>query len=203
VTGKILVRLTALAALVLVAALSGVGGAHQARAGLLGCGGQVTARPFTPWLDPMSYVLLTNGSLESTAGWTLTGGAQLVPGNEPWRVNATADSHSLSLPSGGSATTPPFCVTLLHPDLRFFAVNSGSPSAALQVDATTTVLGLKVTTPVGVLLAGSSWQPTLPLPFLGGLLSLTQGTVQFRFTPLGAGSGWQIDDVYVDPFKSR
>jgi len=27
--------------------------------------------------------------------------------------------------------------------------------------------------------------------------------VQFRFTPLGAGSGWQIDDVYVGPFKSR
>jgi hypothetical protein len=54
-----------------------------------------------------------------------------------------------------------------------------------------------------VLLAGRAWQPTVPLPFLGGLLSLTQGTVQFRFTPLGAGSGWQIDDVYVDPFKSR
>ena len=61
----------------------------------------------------------------------------------------------------------------------------------------------KVTTPVGVLLAGGAWQPTLPLPFLDGLLSLAQGTVQFRFTPLGAGSGWQIDDIYVDPFKSR
>ena len=29
------------------------------------------------------------------------------------------------------------------------------------------------------------------------------GTVSFRFTPLGLTSGWQIDDVYVDPYCSR
>jgi hypothetical protein len=201
VARKVLARLAASAAIVCVAALAAL--AQPARAGLLGCDGQVTVQPFTPWLDPASYVLIANGSLESTSGWTLAGGAKLVSGNEPWRVNAATDSHSLSLPSGSSATTPPFCVTLLHPDLRFFAVNSGSTLSTLEVDAITTVLGIRVTTPVGVLFAGGMWQPTLPLPFLDGLLSVTQGTVQFRFTPLGAGSGWQIDDVYVDPFKSR
>ena len=198
---KVLLRATVLAALVSVAALASL--AQPARAGLFGCDGQTTVRPFTPWLDPASYVLTTNGSLESTAGWTLAGGAKLVSGNEPWNANAAADSQSLSLPSGSSATTPAFCVTLLHPDLRFFAVNSGSVLSPLQLDAITTVLGLKVTTPVGLLLAGGAWQPTLPLPFLAGLLSLTPGTVQFRLTPRGTGSGWQIDDLYVDPFKSR
>jgi len=196
-------RLVLLAALAAAAALAGVAGTAPARAGLLGCDGQATVRPFTPWLDPASYVLTSNGSLESTTGWTLSGGAKLVSGNEPWHVNAPADSRSLSLPSGSSATTPTFCVTLLHPDLRFFAMNTGSALSSLEVDATTTVLGLRVTTPVGVILAGGSWQPTLPLPFLDGLLSLTQGTVQFRFTAVGADSGWQIDDIYVDPFKSR
>ena len=29
------------------------------------------------------------------------------------------------------------------------------------------------------------------------------GTVKFRFTPVGWGSGFQIDDVYVDPFRNR
>lgn len=198
---KVLLRATVLAALVSVVSFASV--AQPARAGLFGCNGQATVRPFMPWLDPASYVLTTNGSLESATGWTLTGGAHLVSGNEPWYVNAAVDSHSLSLPSGSTATTPPFCVTLLDPDLRFFAVNSGSALSTLQVDALTTVLGLKVTTPVGLLLAGGAWRPTLPLPFLDGLLSVTQGTVQFRFTPLGAGSGWQIDDLYVDPFKSR
>lgn len=199
---KVLLRLIALATLVCAAAVAGVAGAQPARAGLLGCDGQTAVQPFTPWLDPMNYALLTGGSLESTTGWTLSGGAKLVSGNEPWQVNAPTDSHSLWLPSGGSATSPAFCVTLLHPTVRFFAANSGSTLSTLQVDVITTVLGLKVTTPIGVLF-GRAWQPTLPLPFLDGLLSGTQGTVQFRFTPLGAGSGWQIDDIYVDPFKSR
>ncbi len=29
----------------------------------------------------------------------------------------------------------------------------------------------------------------------------TEMDVQFRFTALGAGSEWLIDDVYVDPYK--
>ena len=178
-------------------------GAGGARAGIIGCGGQTLVQPFVRWLDPASYVLLGNGALESTQGWTLAGGAKLFSGNEPWHVNSANDSHALSLPSGSSATSPALCVTLLHPDLRFFGVNSGSTLATLRVDAITTVLGLRVTTPIGLLVAGSSWQPTLPLPFLDNLLAATQGTVQFRFTPVGAGSGWRIDDVYVDPFKSR
>jgi hypothetical protein len=26
-------------------------------------------------------------------------------------------------------------------------------------------------------------------------------TVAFRFTPIGLGAKWQIDDLYVDPLK--
>lgn len=200
--GKILRRLGVLAPLALVAAVAAFT-AGPAKAGLVGCDGQTLSHPFAPWLDPAAYVLMGNGALESTKGWTLAGGAKLVSDNEPWHVGASGDSHSLALPSGSSATTPALCVTLLHPDLRFFAVNSGSPLSLLEVDAITTVLGFKVTTPVGFLAAGGTWQPTLPLPFLDGVLSLTQGAVQFRFTPVGAASGWRIDDVYVDPFKSR
>jgi len=39
----------------------------------------------------------------------------------------------------------------------------------------------------------------VPIPFLTNLVSPVFGTVSFRFTPLGGN--WQIDDVYVDPFK--
>ena len=51
-------------------------------------------------------------------------------------------------------------------------------------------------------LGGSSWHPTLPMPVLVNLLTLSntdRTAVRFRFTPLLLGS-WQIDDVYVDPF---
>jgi hypothetical protein len=27
--------------------------------------------------------------------------------------------------------------------------------------------------------------------------------VAFRFKPIGLGAKWQIDDVYVDPFRNR
>ena len=55
------------------------------------------------------------------------------------------------------------------------------------------------------MLGGGAWQPTLPFPVLASLLPLLPGSktpVAFRFTPAGAGS-WQIDDVYVDPWRSR
>jgi len=144
-----------------------------------------------------------NGSLESTSGWTLSGGAAQVSGNEPWYVNSSTDQKSLALPNGSSATSPAMCMSMLSPTLRFFATNSGSTLVTLKVDAITTVLGLKLTTPVGVL-TGGGWQPTLPLPFLSNLTALTTATVQFRFTPVGLGtSGWRIDDVYVDPVKYR
>jgi hypothetical protein len=168
----------------------------------LSCSGETT-KPFLPWLDPMNYVQVQNGSLESTSGWSLTGGAALSSGNEPWYVNSSSDRKSLVLPSGSSATSPALCVTLLHPTVRFFAANSGSPTVALKVEAITNVNGTKLTTPVG-LLVGGTWQPTLPLAFLTNLTSAVTGSVQFRFTPVGLGtSGWRIDDVYVDPFKDR
>ena len=169
----------------------------------LNCSGQASTQPFLPWLDPLKYVQIQSGSLESTSGWSLTGGAAQVSGNEPWYVNSSTDRKSLALPSGSSATSPALCITLLHPTVRFFATNSGSPLVTLKVEAITNVNGIKLVTPVGLLVAGG-WQPTLPLAFLTNLASAVAGSVQFRFTPIGLGTGgWRIDDVYVDPFKDR
>jgi hypothetical protein len=198
--------LRTLAALVCAgAALTGAATAQAAttaHAGAQGCPNQSLSHPFLRWLDPASYVLLQNGSLEKAAGWSLSGGARLVAGNEPFYVDSARDRTSLSLPAGSSATSPPMCITLLHPTLRFFALNSGAPASALQVDAVVKLAGIRLSLPVGVVLAGSSWQPTLPLPFLANLLAPVSSTVSFRFAPLGASSGWRIDDVYLDPYKS-
>jgi hypothetical protein len=168
----------------------------------LTCPNQTLVQPFLPWLDPGRYVLLPNGSLESATGWQLAGGARIVSGNEPWKVNRATDTRSLYLPSGATALSTPLCVTLLHPTLRFFAKNPGSASATLKVEAITEILGIRVTAPIGLLTA-SGWQPTVPLAFLHNLASPVAGKVQFRFTALGQGGKFQIDDVYVDPFKHR
>jgi hypothetical protein len=190
--------------LIACVALAATAAATASPAGAaLSCSGQTTVQPFKPWLDPLSYVQVPNGNLESTSGWSLSGGAVQTSGNEPWYVSGSADRKSLALPSGSSATSPAICIGMLSPTLRFFATNSGSTLVTLKVDAITNVNGVKLTSPVGVLVGGG-WQPTLPLPFLTNLTALGTATVQFRFTPVGLGtSGWRIDDLYVDPVKYR
>jgi len=172
------------------------------------CGPVLFEQPFLPWLDPAAYVLAPDGAFEQGgAGWKLSGGAKAVSGSETYGVHNPNDALSLSLPSGSTATTPSMCIGLDAPTARFFAVNTGSVLSTLRVEVIhRNLLGLTVTTPVGVVTGGSSWQPTLPLPVLANVLSLNvvanrTTQVSFRFTPLGSSSGWKIDDLYVDPFK--
>ena len=172
---------------------------------------EAAERPFLPWLDLAHYGLAPGGELESVAGWTLAGGATLVPGNESFQAHSPYDRRSLLLPAGSAATTAPFCVGLEHPTIRFFARNGGSLLSPLKVEVLfRDVLGVTRALPVGVVVTGSRWQPSLPMPLLlnvlGPVLAVDLGattTVRLRFTPLGRSAGWQIDDVYVDPFRGR
>jgi hypothetical protein len=169
------------------------------------CPDQTLEQPFLRFLDPMRYTLAPGGSFEDGApGWQLRGDATVVAGNETYYVGGKADAYSLYLPSGSSATTPPICVGIEYPTLRFFAANRGSILlSTLKVDVL--VAGLPV--PIGIAAGGSAWQPTLPMLVVKNLLSplASDGSVdvRFRFTPVGLGAKWQIDDVYVDPFKQR
>jgi hypothetical protein len=64
--------------------------------------------------------------------------------------------------------------------------------------------GVKHTTTLAHLSAGSQWRPTSPLQFLDPglrIIAQTAGTISFTFVAEGTGGNWQIDDVYVDPFR--
>jgi hypothetical protein len=175
------------------------------------CEGRTAETPFKRWLDPMRYVLAPNGNLErGSAGWTLTGGARVVEGNETFYVGGARDSHSLYLPTGSSATTRPLCVQLLHPTVRYFAKNRATPVlSSLLVEALVEnpLTGGVLVLPVGVHTGGKSWHPSLPGLVLADVLSPlgedAELAVAFRFKPIGLGATWQIDDVYVDPFRNR
>jgi len=169
------------------------------------CAAQPLSQPFLQWADPAQYTPVPGGNFESgAAGWSLSGGAQVVSGNETYFVGGAGDSSSLSLPDGSSATSPTMCVGIQNPDLRLFASNPGNPADSLQVsvnwlDGT----GVTHTTTIGTLAAGGSWAPTVQDPVLVNLLALLPGNmtpVSFTFTPQGSGGSWQIDDVYVDPW---
>jgi hypothetical protein len=204
-------RLKLLGSTALIALAGALTAAGPANAGVLvgsapSCDGQALSTPFQPWLDPFSYTPVPAADFESGAsGWSLSGGAGVGAGSESFHV-AGAGSSSLTIPSGGSATSPTICVGIEHPTLRFFAKrNSGGllGVTTMRVDVLfQSSLGLVSSLPIGVVLPSGSWQPTLPMTVLVSLLPLLPGNhtpVQFRFTPL-LGGNWSIDDVYVDPF---
>jgi hypothetical protein len=171
------------------------------------CSGQALSKPFTPWLDQASYTPLPGGSFEGGAtGWKLSGGAKVVAGNESFKVHGSGDATSLRLPAGSSALSAPICVGLEHPTMRFFAKKNSGLLSTMAVTAVIQLqLGGTLDVPFGVILSGNQWKPTLPFLFLGNLLPLLPGQytpVSFRFTPI-LGGDWQVDDVYVDPYRSR
>jgi hypothetical protein len=181
--------------------------AAPASAGVLGsCPDRPMSRPFFRWLDPLSYTLAPNGGLENgSTGWQLRNGAKVVAGNESFNLSGTGRS-SLYLPTGSSATSPATCVQTLDVFARFVAKNRGIVLlSTLKVDAIVQDSGGHTfVLPAGVNTGGSSWAPSLPGVALLNLLgALNDGrvTVAFRFTPIGLGAAWQIDDLYVDPLK--
>lgn len=180
-----------------VAVLTTFALAGPAEASAEPCASAPAEQTFLPWLDVANYVSAPEGDLESAGSWDLDGGAAVVAGNEPFLVGGEDDASSLRLPAGGSATTSPMCVGLEHPTLRFFA--KGPLLGALKVDAVVDGHAL----PIGAVVGGGRWAPSLPLPIVLNTLSLLEQTdVSFRFTPL-LGSSWSVDDVYVDPYRTN
>jgi hypothetical protein len=197
-----------LATLALGAAAFFASAAPSAQAGLLvssasNCDEGASSQVFLPWTDVANYFLAPGGDFEAGAsGWTLTGGASVVGGNEPWNVTGGGGS-SLRLPAGGSATSPAICVGIEHPTIRFFEKSVGaSLGSNLRVD----VLFEDAAGNVRDLTIGretrGGWEVTPVYVVVANLLAVLPGehtAVAFRFTPEGTGS-WQIDDVHVDPY---
>jgi hypothetical protein len=209
VTGFRRLALLALAFSVLLVAFTAR--AEAADGSLLGCDYDAS-NPFLRFLDPLPYTLAPGGDFETgAAGWQLSGGAKIASGNESYYLSGSG-TRSLQLPAGSSATSPPMCVGLILPVVRF-VTQGGAALSTLKVEAvwtdTSNTQRSLVLAP-GVVGGSSGWVPTLPLLQLGGVvnaLTLNGLTTQmsFRFTPkaglLGTGT-WRIDDIYVDPWKT-
>lgn len=172
------------------------------------CDSATLTQPFLPWGDSNLYKLVPGGNFEgSLSGWTLTGGATRVTGNEPFGATGSAGS-SINLPAGASIQSPYTCVDYAYPTFRFFARNNGVLSTvAVSVVYKEPLLGA-VAVPIGVVALNGSWAPSAPMLTLSevqGVVNtlLMSGTPQvaLRFTAVTGSS--QIDDVYVDPERFR
>jgi hypothetical protein len=192
-----------LTALSLLVALVAFAGTAQAACRYTGA-----EQVFGPWGDRHNYVLAPDGGFEAGGtGWSLRGGAQVVDGNESHYVNDGADSRSLSIPAGGSAVSPPICMSLDTPLIRMFARNTGDPSSRLKVEASYKLLGLVRTKAVSTVVAGPAWVPTQQMSTVLTLSTiigtLIPSAIQVQITPLDSRGRWQVDDLYVDPFARR
>jgi hypothetical protein len=157
---------------------------------------------FLPWLDPASYELAPNGGFEDRAkDWSLSGDAHVIAGNESFHVHDSKDKYALELPDGSSALSSPVCIGLARPTFRFFASNSGAPTSLLNVQVIYRgLLGAVGVLDGGTIIADSVWTPTVQMLMLEVPSGAT--SVQIKFTPVGSGGNWRIDDLYIDPFNS-
>jgi hypothetical protein len=170
------------------------------------CAPQPTlAQSFSAWSDYGLYTPVPNAGLENGAtGWTLTGAAEVVPGNEPWNIGGPGQDNALDLPAGSSAVTAPLCIDATYPHFRLFARNTGPLGSAMKIE----VLyydgkgNITNTKPYDYKTPTNAWQPTgmVGINVFTSKTIVTAAPVAFRFTPTTKDGHFQIDDVYVDPW---
>jgi hypothetical protein len=194
-----------------VAIIAALALSSTAKAGLIGTGSASYCDPdpsqaFSRWGDSSYYATLQNSGFEGYSGWTLSGGARVVSGNEPFYLSGNrSDSHSLLLPAGSSAYSGTVCFALGDWHMRFVMRNVGASSGKLRVQVVVpSLLGSLLTVlDAGTVSGSGTWAPSPRLELLLSNVTNLIGTraVAFRFTPVGLGAAYQIDDVYLDPWK--
>ena len=170
------------------------------------CAPQATlAQSFSTWSDYNLYTPVSNAGVENGAsGWTLTGAASVVSGNEPWNIGGASHRYSLDLPGGSSAITAPICIDETYPHFRLFVRNAGSLASALKIevlyfDSKGNVVNTK---PYDYKTTSSLWQPSgmVGINVFTSKTTVAAAPIAFRFTPTAKDGHFQIDDVYVDPW---
>jgi hypothetical protein len=161
-----------------------------------------SAQPFAQWGDNGLYTLLDGGGAEGDlTGWTLTGSAHVVEGNEPFQAGGADDHLALALVAGDSITTAPICIDDSYPWFRFFARNTSGRKGKLNIEVLYTDAGGKQRSREsdGYATADDQWRPSgtvrIPVDFdrTGSTIA-----VSFRFTAR-SNSSFLLDDVFVDP----
>lgn len=163
--------------------------------------GYSTSQTFAAFGDLAYYHLAPGGDAESNA-WRTRGGASVVSGQGILAQGAKV----YSLPKGGSVTSRSFCLTYDSPTVRFSVNDPGVAGATLKVEAmwTSVFSGESITAPIATIQSGKAGvrlvDPCFVLANLSAMVSGT-GTVSVQLRITAESGNWQVDDVYVDPFK--
>lgn len=171
------------------------------------CQATPTTKAFAKVGDLADYTLAPGGNFETGApGWSL-GGASVVAGNEPLFLGSTADRRSLAVPATAKVVSPAFCVGVEHPTFRLTARRTSGSWGSLAVKLRWTEAGGRVNETTVASLDGSaftSWRPTPTITLAPTLPLWNAGQslrVQVVLDPEDFGGAWQVDDLYIDPYR--
>jgi hypothetical protein len=199
-------------ALIFLAGMIFAGTATSAARATGTCTFPTLSQPFSAFGDGNNYFMAPGGNIEGSAsGWSFSGGTGVLQGNETYFVGSTSDSQSFGLPTtSASVTTPTMCVTSDAPTFRMFIKNNGNlghidgqlavylnfkgaDGKALQVK----IAALKVKKTAWTLSPKISFIQYISTPLKDGYAN-----VSFTIKPNDNHGNWQVDDFYVDPYKS-
>lgn len=171
-------------------------------------------KAFAAFGDNDDYFMAPSGDFESGAtDWRLRG-AYVGSGNDDLGVRPGSRSLSLGIgvPGNPVAVSPVFCITGDHPVFRFTFRSIGRVgplSAALRYRAADGSTRERVVAlPSSTAVQPGVWQPSERLPLADALASMgADGTAAvqlvFRAQTRGPGSGYQVDNVLIDPYRMR
>jgi hypothetical protein len=174
-----------------------------------------TAKVFQAFGDSSDYFLAPNGGFESgTANWTVSN-ASVVTGNESYFLNGGSDTHSLKIAPGGQAVSAPFCIDTTRTGYRFFARQRGTtPGGSLKVsiryvgrDGVTRDQKIDAVAGANYLSWAPSrfWNPSIATQIFKAMGFTDQDTMSIRLVFDAddlSGPAWQVDDLYIDPFRT-
>ena len=202
-------RVLVVLATLLAGATAGLVG--SASASISTCSFGALSLPLLGLGDLNPYFLAPGANFEgSLSAWNLSGGASVASGNESWKVGAPTDSHSLALPTTSTAaTTPTFCVTTSAPTFRMFIKNNGNNGytngqLAVYLNFTGPDGHTQQVKIAALTVKSTAWTLTPPISFIQYLstpLKTGLANISFTIKPNDNHGNWQIDDIYVDPWK--
>jgi hypothetical protein len=198
-------RLTSL--LIVLGVLTLASTSATATAGILdpllggGCGS--TSPVFSPWSDYAGYYFASNGGFEGgSKGWSLSGPASVVSGNDPWRLSGSG-SHALQLGNGATAAIT-VCYGLTYPAVRFVAAGANGGSATIHVRVVArSLLGVLSVLDGGRFTVPAGWDAAPKLSTLFSALAAPVGTKSMELQITVESGTALVDDLYVDPFLTR
>ena len=161
------------------------------------CSAPQLAQPFLSLRDSNWYTLVPGQSVNSFqgTGWTLNGGAHIAPSP----LSGAGTGSVLDLPSGSSAVSPPMCVSSDYPTARMMVRDVvGSEGVHISVSYAGTKTAAQPQDVGQVHGTQSAWTASDPFNVHPGNLPGWQ-LVQFRLTPGGTRSDFQIYNFWVDP----